>query len=381
MKPFTVYNILSITENKNISDCLRNSPSEGMKKLIENYHNKIEVEGFFSDDNKKCEIRLTFRDKSDHLNFIESNKEKYLKIVDESKNFWNNNNIKFERYTSDDYYISEFQGKCFLNFKNIIDYTLTEEQVNIFAEDVLFLGNRKDYNGSGQWDDQAPLLDGARFLKERHSNIRRFGSSPASYKDYNYPSKLIAYHFDHAIDCLMYKNTDMYKKIKKLCYDIEELTEKYISSCDYAAVIAGHNSLGKQFVVHSHRLNDENRKTFTVVVRLSKINTTPAKLLTWRPYDRNDPELPHYYVQYQRMQNFCKKHSPDIINLDSTSATLIFNATMSPHSVIWTNDLYLFFVYDHVIFKQGMEEKIKTDYDICLYQEFDQSDILYFKKY
>lgn len=380
MKPFTVYNILS-TKNKSINEFIQNSPAIGMRTLIQNHPNKIEIETFFSDDEKKCEIRFTFINKEDHLNFINSNKEIYDNIVNECQIFWSNNSVKFERYTSDDFYISEFQGKCFLNFQNLIDWSLTETQVNIFAEDVLFLGNRKDYNGNGQWDSDAPLLDGARYLKERHSNIRRFGSSEASYKHKNYPSKLMAYHFDHAIDCIMYKNPDMYRKLKKLCYDVEELVEKYISSCDYAAVIAGHDSLGKQFVVHSHRLNDDDRKTFTVVVKLSDLDLSPAKLLTWRPYDRTDPELPHYYVQYQRMQNFCKKHSPDIINLESKISTLIFNATMSPHSVIWTKDPYLFFVYDHVVFKPGIEQEIKQNYDTCFYQEFDDSDVLYFKKY
>lgn len=380
MKPFVVHNILS-TKNKSIKDFIQNSPATGMRSLVQGHSNKIEVETFYASDDMKCEIRFTFLNKEDHLNFINTNKETYDSIVDECKLFWEENHVKFERYTSDDFYISEFQGKCFLEFSNLIDWSLTEKQVKIFAEDVLFLGNRKDYNGKGQWDNEAALLDGARFLKERHSNIRRFGSSEASYKNKNYPSKLMAYYFDHAIDCIMYKNPNMYKKIKKLCYDVEELTENYISSCDYAAVIAGHNSLGKQFVVHSHRLNDDDRKTFTIVVKLSNLGDESAKLLTWRPYDRNDPDLPYYYVQYPRMQNFCKKYSPDIIDLDSKSSTLIFNATMSPHSVIWTEDLYLFFVYDHVVFQPGVEDIIRQDYDTCLYQEYNSSDILYFKKY
>jgi hypothetical protein len=380
MKPFTVHNILSVKIG-NINDYVQNSPAENMKSLIENYPNKIIVERFFSSDEKKCEIRFTFRDKDDHLNFIQFDKERYDHTVDQCTKFWQGNGVIFERYTSDDCYISEFQGRCHLTTANLIDWQLSEKQVKIFSEDVLFLGNRKDYNGNGQWDPEAALLDGARYLKERHSNVRRFGSSEASYKNKNYPSKLIAYYFDHAIDCIMYKNPDMYKKLKKLCYDVEELAENYISSCDYAAVIAGHNSLGKQFVVHSHRLNDDDRKTFTIVVKLSDLDPVSAKLLTWRPYDRSDPDLPFYYVQYPRMQKFCEEYRPDCIDLNSNLATLIFNATMCPHSVRWSNDLYLFFVYDHVVFNKGVEDKIKSDFDIRLYENFDESDVLYFKKY
>lgn len=380
MRPFTVHNLLTV-KSGNINDHLQNSPAEEMKSLIENYQNKIVVERFFTTDEKKCEIRFTFQNKDDHLNFIQSNKEKYDLIVEKCIEFWQCNDVIFERYTSDDFYISEFQGQCHLTINNLIDWQLSAKQVKIFADDVLFLGNRKDYNGNGQWDTEAALLDGARYLKERHSNIRRFGSSEASYKNKNYPSKLMAYYFDHAIDCIMYKNPDMYKKLKKLCYDVEELAEKYISSCDYAAVIAGHSSLGKQFVVHSHRLNDDDRKTFTVVVKLSNLDSNSAKLLTWRPYDRSDPDLPFYYVQYPRMQKFCKEHQPDTIDLNSNIATLIFNATMCPHSVIWSDDLYLFFVYDHVVFHKGVEDKIKSDYDIRLYENFCESDVLYFRKY
>lgn len=380
MKTFIVYNILSIKYGS-ITQFIKNSPTEGMRSLIERYSNKIIIERFISSDGKKCEIRFTFKDKDDHFNFIQSNKEHYNNIVNQCTKFWQKNDIIFERYTSDDYYISEFQGQCSFELKNLIDWQLSEQQVKIFSEDVLFLGNRKDYNGNGQWDHEARLLDGARYLKERHSNVRRFGSSEASYKNKNYPSKLMAYHFDHAIDCIMYKNPDMYKKLKKLCYDVEELAEKYISSCDYAAVIAGHSSLGKQFVVHSHRLNDDNRKTFTVVVKLSNLDSNSAQLLTWRPYDRSDPDLPYYYVQYQRMQKFCREHNPDIIDLNSKIATLIFNATMCPHSVIWSDDLYLFFVYDHVVFHKGIEEEIRSDFDTRLYENFDESDVLYFKRY
>jgi hypothetical protein len=373
-QPYIVYNILT-KKHCNVVEIHTSFLSEDSAELFQIKDEILNVEQFASPSMDKFEFRFTFKSREDHFAWIERNKIQYDANVERYTKHWEDNGITWQRHTSDDFYISEFQGTTSKTLKTLIDWKLTENEKRIFVQHVAPLGFYKYYTGNGEFDTSVSF-DGARFMKERHGNIRRFGNSPKAYKDYNFPAGLMAYHFDHAIDVLQYPAKECFLKLKKLCYDVEEIAENYITACNYAAVIAGHKNLGKSFKLHSHRLDDENRYTFTIVVRLSTDDGKSAVFQCHTPYADNDPTLPYYYVAPDEILKHTTDREPVNISLNTDTALLVFNASYCAHAVVWTDDVYLFFVYDHVTFKEGVLEKIKEKSEHKYFEDHGKDKIL-----
>lgn len=360
--PYVVYNVLT-KKYANVLEIHESLHNEETADLFQIKDEIINIEHFVTPNLDKLEFRFTFSSRDGHFAWIERNKERYDSHVDRYTNHWKENGILWERYTSDDYYISEFAGQSYKNLKNLIDWQLTDKQKNIIVKHLAPLGTYRYYVGDGEWNTDNSF-DGARFMKERHGNIRRFGNSPAAYKNHNFPAGMMAYHFDHAIDVLQYGDYDLFVKLKKLCYDVEAVAENYITACNYSATILGHKNLGHHFKIHSHRLDDYNRHTFTIIVRLSRTDATDAVYQSWDPYSDDNPVLPHFYAAPWEITSYIENLKPVNIPINTDTSILVFNASYCPHSVIWSDDVYLFFVYDHVTWKEGVFEKIaeKAEY-------------------
>jgi len=60
------------------------------------------------------------------------------------------------------------------------------------------------------------------------------------------------------------------------------------------------------------------------------------------------------------------------------SGILVFDAAHTPHLVNFTNDLYLFFVYDNVTFKEGMLDVVKEKSKEVLFSNTEPNKALYY---
>ena len=369
--PFVVYNVLT-KKNSDVQKIQEDfRTKQNLDSLYELKDELVNVETFSNPCADKIEIRFTFQSKEGHFSWINRNQIRYDMSVELLKQHWEENQVTWERYTSDDFYISEFQGQTSQSVKTLIDWKLSPVEKKAFIQHILPMGKHSVYKGNGHFEKTVDV-HGARFLKERHGNIRRFGNSPKAWNKSNFPSDLITYHFDHCIDVLQYHLSDMYLRLKKLCYDVEAVAEQYIASCNYAAVIAGHKDLGESFALHSHRLDDYDRYTFTIVVRLTT-DDNPAVFQAYQPYASDDPMLPFYYIHTvtspETLSNYTKQFTPINIPLITNTSILTFNASYTPHTVIWSDDVYLFFVYDHVSFKQGVLDQMKQRCEHTYFKE------------
>ena len=353
---YTVYNVMMKPECDVVSLYQKIPLTSLSAKIIEG-EEILAIEHLSSPNSEKLEIRLTFKDKATHVAWVERNQPAYDNHVNMLHNFFSKNGITYERYTTDDFYISEFQGKSFLDIQNLLPWQLEPFDKQLIIDHLLPLGFFRIYQGFGNWEINN--YGGARFLKEQQSGLRRIGNSPAAYKDNNYPWWLMAYSIDHAVDIFIGHKHDLFCKLKKLCYDVDELAEKYFTSCNYAAAIVGHKSLGDTFTRHSHRLHDQNKPTVTMCVRLTDYDEKDAVLQIWPPFEDDDPNLPMYYISPEKILETTQFVEPTNISLDTKISLFVFNASFSCHNVIWNDDIYMFFIFDHVVFRQGVREEIE----------------------
>lgn len=374
---YTVYNVLR-TEKKTDSIYPVQEVYELYSILINSPH-VVTVEDHRSRDELRSELRVIFWSKESYDLWAEQNRKRYDELIASFYKINSTGIVKFERYTSLDNYISEFPYTIYPDKSTLLSWLLIPYHKNFLINDICPLGKIQDYLGKGEFAPAVNIKEyGARFVLERTSDIVRRPVSQNATKDGNFP-KVLAYSFQQSLQCLMYSAPWLYRKLTKLTYDVEQLSSKYILDCDNAAVLIGHNSMGHELTMHTHRLSDEKRYTFTIIVRLT-FEDNGAFVKFYDPIKDDDPKLPFYYHNPALLiDTFKGKKSKGFI-VESRASLLVFSASYIPHLVEYDNDIYLFYVYDNVTFKTGMLESIVKDSHLNFFTNESEDKRLYYQK-
>jgi len=352
----------SFTDIKDLYTLLLTSPNEVLN--VEEHH---------STDGLRSELRVVFWNQDAYYRFSDVKKEKYQEIVERLNKNYVDQNVEFFRYTSTDNYQSEFRETKYPEPTPLINWTLIDYFKKWFIENLIPLGKSYDYLGRNKFIETK--IDGARFIKERTSNIERLLPDRKSMNTF---PDFIAYHFELAVESSAIKKQPyIYHRFTKLSRDVESFAEKYIINCDNAAVLVGHQSLGENINLHTHRLQQEKKFTFTVAIRLT-FDDVPITYQAYDPLSDNDPNLLNYYADGNLLQTYIHNKVPKKFSSESRTSVLVFNGSYTPHSVDYNKDVYLFFVYDNVTFKPGMFETIQRSSQHKLFLEQEPAKRLYF---
>jgi hypothetical protein len=175
----------------------------------------------------------------------------------------------------------------------------------------------------------------------------------------------------------MYTAPWLYRKLTQLTYDCEAIANNYIKDCDNAAVLVGHQQLGYELPVHAHRVSNELRYTFTIAVRLT-FNDKGIRCKFYEPFSKDDDNLPYYYSHHNLLNEYVKNKKYEELIIQARTSILVFNAAFTPHSAQYDNDIYIFYVYDNVTFKENALEKIKEHSQTNFFRETAGSELYFF---
>jgi hypothetical protein len=231
---------------------------------------------------------------------------------------------------------------------------LNSTDKNWILQNIIPLGKVRLYKGNGNFVDD-PYYKSARFIKERTSDILRRTISNRSL--INYPDKMINYTYHHVITNAIYQAPNVYYELERIGLEVENKVSKYINSIEHAVVLFGHSSVAPEIIIHTHRLPDTPMLSMTVSVRLTNDDNTPIQLKFYEPLSYNDPLINHYFNNAQLLKKYVENKIPEKIQLNNIENTFVFNAGLTPHSVNYSDDIVLYFIYDNVEFKS---ESIKT---------------------
>jgi hypothetical protein len=371
---YIVYNVVkrtTIDENPhNIKDIIE------LYKLLLKSDAIVNIEQHWTPNGLESELRVIFWSEAEYDEWAAENRVKYDDLILSFHNAHSAADVEFNRYTSNDEYVSKFPYTYYPPKNQIICWTLLPLHLDWFVKHIIPIGNMIDYKGNGIWD-KSPDLTGSRFLKERTSSIVRRPHDLSTHKG-KIPTWLLMYTFDHAMQTAMYDQPYIYRRFMQLTRDAETLAETFIEDCDHAAVLIGHESLDNEFIVHTHRVTEENRLTLTIAVRVT-FNGTGLTYKFWDPIPDDDPNLLGYYSSPALLKrSYTDQRQPHEFKITARSSILVFSGSHVPHSVTFDNDLYLFYVWDNVNFKPGMLEKIKQNSQYTFFQDQEQVKRLYF---
>lgn len=374
---YIVYNVIKYqnipTEERDFQLIFR------LYSLLLESESVVTVQQFESEDKLTQELRVIFWNHESYITWASENREKYQTLIYQFESMLENEGSVFIRKTSAEGYKSEFPYTYFPKNNELINWILIPLIKNYFVKNILPIGTMVRYVGNGLFEKNKSLT-GCRFLKERTGSIVRLGEPnklSTSFK--NYPTDLLAYSFDHALQVSMYDYKWLYRKSKELCRHVEEYAEKYIQDCEHSAVLIGHNSLGDSLTMHTHRLTDTNKLTFTITVRLT-FDDKDSDLTYFDPISEDDKNLPFYYTHPVLVERYIKNKQEHKINMGARSSVLVFSASHIPHNVNFTDDVYLFFVYDNVTFKDGMFEEMTKDCQVNSFPDNLSGRNLFYKE-
>jgi len=369
-KRYTVYNV---TEKKQVN---QTGPSLedvlDLYKLLLTAPEVTAVEEHYTNDKLKSELRVIFWNKQSYENFSIRVKENYENIVNKLQNSYLDQEIQFFRFTSSNNYQSEFKETDYPDANILLDWVFIPYFANWFVANILPLGKVQQYLGQGKFQEIG--IDGARYFKQRTSNIQRLEPSKQSMKDF---PDLLTYDFEHALQYAIGKEPFVYHRLTKLSNHVEQLAQEYIENCEHSAVLVGHSSLGKKINVHTHRFSDTKKYSMTFIVRLTFFDQ-PVKYFFYDPIKEIDPLFTRYYTNPNLLRSYVENLDPYIIQTEARSSVLVFNAGYTPHSVTYSDDIYLYYVYDNVTLKPDALEKIQNQSQKVLFESNPVEDRLFF---
>lgn len=370
---YTVYNVLTV--EKKIDSIYPIQEIYELYSMLINSQHVVTIEDHKSQDELRYELRVIFWNKESYNLWAEENRKRYDDLIISFHKVNSTGIVKFERHTSVDNYISEFPYTIYPDKSTLLSWSLVPYHKSFIINDLCPLGKIQDYLGKGEF---VPTLNGARFILERTSDIVRRPVSENATKDGNFP-KVLAYSFQQSIQHLMYPAPWLYRKLIKLTNDVEQLASKYILDCDNAAVLIGHNSMGHELTMHTHRLSDETRYTFTIITRMT-FEDKGAFVRFYDPIDNDDTNLPFYYSNPALLTDTFQDKKSNGFTIESRASLLVFSASYIPHLVQYDNDIYLFYVYDNVTFKPGMFESIVNNSHLNFFTNQSTDKRLYYQR-
>lgn len=379
-KFYVVYNVLSFSEKRTDSVYPTKELVELYSMLLNSSH-VVTIENHVADDGLSSELRVIFWNEESYNRWAADNRKRYDEIVECFHSVHQTDgNVKFERYTSLDNYISKFPYTNYPLKNNFVDWMLIPFHKQFMIENILPVGKIQEHLGKGELTVPPNVKgQGSRFIKERTSDVVRRPLSVISTKDRNFPI-LLAYSFDQTILTTMYSAPWLYRKLSKLTDDAEKLAAEYIKDCDNAVVLIGHESLGDELTLHTHRVGDNIQYTFTICVRLT-FNGKGAKFKCYDPISLDDPDLNKYYYDPRKLYERINGEIPEEIYIKDRTNILVFSASLIPHTVEYDGDIFLFYVYDNVTFKEGKFEEIKKQSSINYFSKYPENSRLYYYQY
>ena len=367
---YTVYNITS--SSSKLQSPHSHNDIVDLYTLLLGSPEVVNVEEHLSADECRSELRVIFWNQDAYYQFAERNQEKYKDIINRLNSNFIDQKVEFHRHTSTESFQSEFYEFEYPDANILLNWAFIPYFKQWFIDNILPLGQVKQYVGKGNFLNID--ITGSRFFKARTSDIIRTEPSKRSMQDF---PELLTYDFEHALQYAIGKEKFIYNRLTTLSHKVENLAQEYLISCEHSAVLVGHNSLGHSINLHTHRLSDSKKMSMTIIVRLT-FNDDPVTYTFYNPIDDHDPLLDKYYTNPRVLEKYAKKNKSFDIKTNARSSILVFNATQTPHSVTYSNDLYLYYVYDNVTFKQGAFEKIQKQSKQTLFDHKTPEDQLCF---
>lgn len=227
---------------------------------------------------------------------------------------------------------------------------MTPNQVELIIKKLAVLG-------------QVPKLDGDR-ITFSNSAVRRFINDANEVERCKRNRKLGASQkynpayfgigFKEAASTLLQDDFDLYEFLFDICDEMDLLASKYVQSAEQAIVLICHSSFGTELETHIHQSCDSSKKTVTLFKRLTSHSKNPIMRM-FEPVLEGSKIFERGYTSRKLMTLHARNTFATRTEFEIGESILMFDAQFIPHSMSFTDDIWLAFVYDGAVLKIPFE--------------------------
>ena len=172
----------------------------------------------------------------------------------------------------------------------------------------------------------------------------------------------LSFGISEALQVLVNKNYPVYLKMMQIILDADySICKNFGNSYEQAMILFCHSSFGERLFPHIHQRRSKN-PTLSLFLNLSNLNTTDLILLP--EVDKSSKLYDKGYTDHRVILRYEKQNKDNSTRIKINNKTaIIFNADTIPHSMDYTNDLWMVMVYDNI----NIYESVKIENQFSRY--------------
>jgi hypothetical protein len=166
------------------------------------------------------------------------------------------------------------------------------------------------------------------------------------------PDKLNAGHLGfglfESLSVLIQEDYELYLKLFNFFTEVDKIASSMISLHSHAVVIFSHQSFGDRLFPHIHQDSGNDLKTLSLFFNLTDSDPVAPVLTLFDTLEVESKFFKKGYTDHKLLLlHERKSKNPDIVNI-SNNMCILFDADKIPHSLSYTDDIWVTIVYDHV---------------------------------
>lgn len=223
---------------------------------------------------------------------------------------------------------------------------LTKEETQVLIDTVCPLGNVPYYDtiskeiSFSDTDIRRFILDSTHVTRTvRPSILAETGKIDMTY---------LGFGILESIAVLLQENYSLYKKLFDLFDRADKLASGLISSCSHAVILITHKSFGERLFPHIHQDSGKDLKTLSLFFKLTDTTDEVPVLTLLDNIEKDSKFFKKGYTDHKLLLvHERKSKTRDEIHI-SNNMCILFDADRIPHTLSYTDDIWVTIVYDHV---------------------------------
>jgi hypothetical protein len=141
--------------------------------------------------------------------------------------------------------------------------------------------------------------------------------------------------------------------MESLLQDAVTTANKYICSIARQGVLFSHKNLIHDMQPHIHRQGYSTNPCPCLTVHYRIGNGENTEFIYWDPISQEDA-IKNDLCSRTSIVDWCNQKQSKILNLKDKKNIILFNSGLVPHRISHTNDLNIYFIFDHVYLKDQL---------------------------
>jgi len=230
---------------------------------------------------------------------------------------------------------------------------LTDQEQSLLKNKLFPLGKIPYYNNG-----QLSLTDTPtrRFILES-SHVTKTVRPPTLQDANKIDLGYLGFGIFESISVLIQDDYSLYERLFNFFNSADKIASSLISSCSHAVAIFSHNSFGDRLFPHIHQDSGKDLKSLSLFFKLTN-NSSEIPVLTLLDDIGTDSKFfkKGYTDHKLLLLHEQKSKAKDEIQI-SNNMCILFDADRIPHTLSYTDDIWLTIVYDHVTPVYNLNDK------------------------